>query len=220
MTCTAQDQDGATDGIKGRLSRYQKPAPVLIVITGPSGVGKDAVISCIKESGYPFHFVVTATDRRPRPDEREGIDYYFYSTNEFERMIATDELFEYARVYGQYKGVPKAQIREALVSGRDVIMRVDVQGAETIRSMVPQAITVFLAPPSIAILRQRLERRDSDSNLQIEKRLTTALKEMGRLRDFDYVVINREGQLEAAASQIVAIATAEKCRADHRAVEV
>lgn len=195
------------------LERYLCPAPLLAIISGPSGVGKDSVIRRMRELAYPLHFVVTATDRPQRPGEVEGIDYRFISTAEFERLIAQDELFEYARVYGQYKGVPKREVREALSRGIDVIMRLDVQGTATVRRLVPQAVTIFLAPPSLDVLIDRLKRRAGDSPQQRQRRLEVALAEMRCMEEFDYVVVNHEGALDEAADQIAAIITAEKCRA-------
>lgn len=194
------------------LEPYLHPSPVLVVISGPSGVGKDAVIRRMRERGAPFHFLVTATDRPIRPGEVHGEDYYFYSTEEFERMIAAGEFLEYASVYGQYKGVPKSQARRALDSGIDVVMRVDVQGAATIRRLVPGATLIFLAPPSLEILASRLERRGADSPEQVQERLRAALQEMQHLNEFDYVVINREDDLDGTVEQITAIIEAEKCR--------
>ena len=195
------------------LERYVCPAPLVAIISGPSGVGKDSVIRRMRELAYPFHFVVTATDRPQRPGEMEGVDYRFISTAEFERLIAQDELFEYARVYGQYKGVPKREVREALSRGVDVIMRLDVQGTATVRRLVPQAATIFLAPPSLDVLIDRLKRRAGDSPEQRQRRLEIALAEMNCIAEFDYVVVNREGALDEAVEQIAAIITAEKCRA-------
>jgi len=172
------------------------------------------VLNRMRELGYPFHFVVTMTDRAPRPGEVDGVDYWFVSTEEFEHMVEHGEMFEYARVYGQYKGVPKAQIREALAGGRDVAMRVDVQGAATIRRRVPGTLTVFLAPPSLDVLVDRLRRRSGDSPEQISRRLQTALAEMERMQEFKYVVVNREGELDRAVKDIMAIIQAEKCRTD------
>ena len=200
------------------LDRYLHPEPLLVVISGPSGVGKDSVVNRMRELEYPFHFVVTATDRPPRPGEVHGVDYYFVSTAEFQRMIAEDELFEHAIVYGQHKGVPKAHAREALSSGKDVVMRLDVQGAMTVAEKLPGALTVFLAPPSLEILVRRLRRRAADSPTQIRQRLETALYEMGRIGGFDYVVVNREGRLDHAVQQVVSIIAAAKCRADRQVV--
>lgn len=194
------------------LERYLRPAPLVVLLSGPSGVGKDSAIRRMRELGYPFRLVVTATDRPPRPGEVDGIDYRFLSTAEFEELIARGELFEYARVYGQYKGVPKREIREALAQGTDVILRLDVQGAATVRRLLPQAVSIFLVPPSLEVLAERLQRRAGDSLAQVERRLETALAELRRLDEFDYVVVNREGALDETAKQIAAIISAEKCR--------
>jgi len=200
------------------LQRYIRPPALFVVISGPSGVGKDSVIRRMQEMDSSFRFIVTATDRSPRPGEVHGVDYLFVSTAEFERMIAEDELLEYARVYNQYKGVPKAQACEALSSGQDVIMRVDVQGAETMRRLVPGVLTIFLAPPSLDVLIQRLSRRNADSVEQLQRRLDTAVAEMNVLPDFDYVVVNREDRLDESVRQIVSIIQAEKCRTARRNV--
>jgi guanylate kinase len=194
------------------LEPYLHPAPVLLVISGPSGVGKDSVIVRMREQNYPFHFVVTATDRAPRQGEVDGLDYYFVSTAEFRDMIANDELFEHALVYGQYKGVPKAHARRALQSGTDVIMRLDVQGAATIKRLIPASRSIFLVPPTMETLVDRLRRRRSDSEEQIQKRIQMALAEMERIDEFDYVVVNHEGQLDRTIDKIAAIIAAEKCR--------
>jgi guanylate kinase len=194
------------------LQRFLNPAPVLLVICGPSGVGKDSVVAGLRDSGHPFHFVVTATNRAPRRGEVHGQDYYFVSTVEFERMVAEDELFEHALVYDQYKGVPKAHARQALASGQDVVMRLDVQGAATAKRLLPAAITVFLAPPSSQVLLDRLGRRGGDTPEQVRHRLEMALAEMASMETFDYVVINQEGRMEEAVAQILAIIGAAKCR--------
>lgn len=196
------------------------PQPLLIVISGPAGVGKDAVVRRLKERGYPFHFVVTATDRPPRPGEEHGVHYFFVSTAEFERMIAEDELLEHAQVYGQHKGIPKQQVREALASGKDVVMRLDVQGAATVRRMAPEAVLIFLVAGSDEELEQRLRKRKSDSPEQIRERLATARAEMARLSEFDYVVVNREGELERAVDDVLAIIRAEHCRTTPRVVRL
>jgi guanylate kinase len=191
---------------------YLDPAPLLVVISGPSGVGKDSVIEGLRQSDHAFEFVVTATDRPPRPGEVDGVDYHFVSTLEFERMIAEDELLEYAQVYDQHKGVPKRQALQALDSGVDVLMRLDVQGAATIRQRVPGAITLFLTTSSAEELLSRLCRRATDSAAQIRQRFATALAEMERMDEFDYVVINHEGRLDETVRTIEAILHAEKCR--------
>ena len=134
----------------------QKPQPLLIVISGPSGVGKDSVVQGMKARDLTFHFVVTANTRAKRPDETDGVDYIFVSKAEFAEMIENDELLEYAVVYDDYKGIPKAQVRQALASGKDVVMRLDVQGASTIRKLAPEAVLVFLTTSSEEELVNRL----------------------------------------------------------------
>ena len=191
---------------------------LLIVISGQSGVGKDSLLQGLKERGHPFHFIVTATDRSPRPDEIHGVDYLFYTTEEFLRMEEEGELLEHAIVYGQHKGVPKHQVREALASGQDVFIRVDVQGASTIRSLVPGAVLIFLSASSEYELEQRLLARGSDSPEQIEERIATARDEINHLPNFDYFVVNRDGQLDRAVDDVMAIIQAEHCRVKPRVV--
>lgn len=192
--------------------------PLLVVISGPAAAGKDALIQRMQELNGRFHFVVTATDRAPRPGEVDGVDYYFVSTAEFNRMIQDDELIEHAIVYGQHKGVPKQHVREALASGLDVLMRLDVQGAEAVRQLIPQAVLIFLTPGSEAELVQRLHERGHDTPEQIERRLATAREEMERVAEFDYVVVNEDGKLDRAVEDVFAIIRAEHRRVKPRAV--
>ncbi len=192
--------------------------PLLIVISGPSGVGKDSVVQRMKDRDLPFHFVVTATDRPPRPNEVHGQDYYFYTTAEFEEMIVEGELLEHACVYGQYKGIPKAHVREALASGQDVVMRVDVQGADTMKRLIPEAITVFLTCESEEELLARLRQRRTESEEALQKRLQTAHLEMARIPEFDYVVVNRRDALDQAVDDVAAVIHAEHCRAVQRRI--
>jgi guanylate kinase len=194
--------------------------PLLIVISGPSGVGKDSVIQRMKERGFPFHFVVTATDRSPRPGELHARDYYFYSTDEFEQMIAEGELIEHAWVYGQHKGIPKAHVREALDSGQDVVMRVDVQGAQTVKNLIPAAITVFLLCESEEELVDRLRERRTESAEALQQRLAIAYDEMARIPDFDYVVVNQRSCLDTTVDDVMAIIRAEHCRAVPRRIRL
>jgi guanylate kinase len=196
------------------------PQPVLIVISGPSGAGKDTVVQRLRERGCPFHFVVTATDRPLRPGEVHGEDYYFYTTQEFERLIEQGELIEYAIVYGQYKGVPKAHIRAALASGQDVVMRVDVQGAASIKKLVPGAVLVFLTCESKDELVDRLRQRRSETDEELQGRIKTSLEELDRIPEFNYVVVNRKGALDDAVDDILAIIRAERCRANPPPIEL
>jgi len=195
-----------------------RPRPVLVVISGPSGVGKDATIQLVKERGYPCYFVVTATTRPKRPGEVDGVDYHFVTETAFADMIARGELIEHALVYGQYKGIPKAGIRAALASGRDVVMRIDVQGAATVRRLVPQAVTIFLTAESEEALIERLRRRHTDNETQLQQRIITARAELQRANEFKYRVVNCECSLDETVDQVIAIIQAEKCRTDWQAV--
>ncbi len=190
----------------------------MVVFSGPAGVGKDSVLRRLRERGLPYHFVVTTTDRPIRDGEVDGVDYHFVSTEAFRRLIDTDALLEYATVYDQHKGVPKAEVRQALQSGLDVIMRLDVQGAATIRAKYPQAVSVFLAPPSVEVLLHRLRARGGDSEEQLRCRLDAAVAELARAREFDFVVVNPEGELDAAVDKVIAILAAERCRTSRQAV--
>jgi guanylate kinase len=199
----------------------RKEAPLLIVISGPSGVGKDTVVKRMRERGLPFHFVVTATSRPRRENEIDGVDYIFVSRDEFDRMIEQNELLEHAEVYGQQKGIPKAQVREALKSGKDVVMRIDVQGARTIRELAEDALLVFLITQSEEELVRRLEKRQTETPEAMKLRLDTALLEMRSADElFDYYVVNADSQLDAAVDTIVDIISAEHHRIKPRKVEL
>ena len=194
--------------------------PILIVISGPAGAGKDALIQRMRERGHTFHFVVTATDRPPRPGEVDGVDYHFLSSAEFAQMIENDELLEHAEVYGQNKGIPKQQVREALDSGLDVVMRIDVQGAETMQRILPDAVFIFLTASSDCELEGRLRARGGDTEQQIQARLATARMELQRLKSFRYAVINRDQELDRAVDDVLAIVRAERRRVGRRPVEI
>jgi guanylate kinase len=196
----------------------QAARPLLVVISGPSGVGKDVTIRLMKEQAFPFYFVVTATTRPRRAGEVDGVDYHFVSEAAFKQMIADGELLEHALVYGQYKGIPKAGVRTALASGQDVIMRIDVQGAATVRRLVPHAISIFLTAESEAALVERLRRRHTEDEAQLQRRIETARAEVRRAVEFKYRVVNRECSLDATVNAVVAIMQAEKCRTDWQPV--
>jgi guanylate kinase len=192
--------------------------PLLIVISGPSGVGKDSVVQRMAARNMPFHFVITATTRPPRENEVDGVDYFFYTKDEFAGMIDRDELLEYALVYSDYKGIPKEQVRRALASGKDVVMRLDVQGAATIRELCPDALLIFLTTQTEDELEARLLARRSERPHEIKLRIATARQELKRVIEFDYVVANRDSKLDKTVDQIAAIIQAEHCRVDHRKV--
>jgi len=205
---------------------FEKPSlasqkhPLLIIISGPSGVGKDATLIRMKKAEPLFHYVVTATTRPKRPGEKDGVDYRFLSEDQFHQLAETKQLLEWAKVYGNYYGVPKEEIKEALNRGQDVIVKVDVQGASTIKQILPDAVFIFLIPPSTEELANRLKRRQSQPPAELNLRLNKAREEMESLSLFDYVVVNYTDKLDLAVSQINAIVTAEKCRVKPRAVRL
>ena len=194
--------------------------PLLVVISGPSGVGKDTVVHHLKLRGLPFHFVVTATSRPRRPDEVHGVDYFFYSEQEFLELLERGELLEHALVYNEHKGVPKQQVRDAMASGLDVVMRVDVQGAKTIKQLAPEAIAIFLMARDEAELAQRLRMRKTESEEHLQTRLQAAREELHYLDLFDYRVVNADSEVEAAVSTILAIIEAEHHRTHPRQVKL
>ena len=194
--------------------------PLLVVVSGPSGVGKDAVFQYMKELDRPWHFVVTATTRPRRRSERNGIDYLFLDTEEFEHMRKGEQFLECAEVYGNWYGVPKQQVKDALAKGKDVFVKLDVQGAATVRALVKDALMIFLAPPSIAELERRLRFRQSESVQTLRLRSEAAGDEMKAMEDFEFRVVNHNQRLDLAAFCIDAIVTAEKCRIPPRRMEV
>ena len=188
------------------------------MLSGPSGVGKDAVLALVKGSGNPLYFTVTVTTRPRRKGESDGVDYHFVTKERFEEMVGGGELVEWAEVYGYYYGVPRRQVKEALGRGCDVVVKVDVQGAATIKSAVPQALLIFLSPPSMEALEKRIRQRNTESTTELERRLATAHEEMNQQWLFDYVVVN--DRVDRAAAQIDAIVAAESCRDNSREYEL
>ena len=197
-----------------------QPNPLLIVISGPSGVGKDSVLEEMKSRGLPFHFVITATTRKPRPEEVEGVDYFFLSEDDFARMIDEGELLEYAVVYQDYKGIPKSQVRKALESGKNVIMRIDVQGAETVRKLANDALMIFLVPQSEEELINRLKKRNTETKESLKLRIATTRQEFKKIDLFDYIVVNKDDQLSETVDMIEAIIKAEQQRVHQRVVDL
>ncbi len=196
------------------------PQPLLIVVSGPSGVGKDSVLSMLKKRSLPLHFVVTTTDRLPRANEVEGVDYHFISHERFQEMIADGEFIEYALVYTDYKGVPRSQIREAFATGLDVILRVDVQGAARLRHLFPEAVLIFLVPENCEEWYQRLINRHSETPEQLKNRIETAKSELKRLPEFDYVVVNAHNCLEITADRIQSIIDVEHMKVHPRRIQI
>jgi guanylate kinase len=193
---------------------------LLIVISGPSGIGKDAAVQGLQARELPFHFVITATSRPPRKNEIDGVDYFFYSKAEFEALIEAGEFLEHAWVYSDYKGVPKSQVRHALESGKDVVMRLDFQGAKTVRELSPDAILVFLTASNSEEWIQRLKSRRSETEEELALRIQTAKQEYNSLDIFDYIVVNEDGQLDRTLDIIENIITAEHHRVHPREVHL
>ncbi len=194
--------------------------PLFVVLSGPSGVGKDAVLARMKKLERPFHYVITATTRPKRTGEKNGVDYHFLSQKEFQRMIDKHQFLEWANVYGKYYGVPKEEITSALSKGVDAVVKVDVQGAATIKKILPQAVFIFLMSPSVEALEKRLRKRRSESSTDLALRLERAKGEIKSLPIFDYVITSRQNKLDEVVFQIDAIVTAEKCRVKPRIVEL
>ena len=194
------------------------PQPLLIVISGPSGIGKDSVLKEMKRRNLPLHFVVTATSREPRPEEVHGKDYFFFSREEFEERIRKGEFIEHAKVYNDLKGIPRWQIEDALNSGKDVVLRVDVQGAETIRNLYPEALLIFLIPRSYKEWHERLVNRNTESPEDLQTRINISVKEVEKIGIFDYLVINAEHLLCQAVDDIVTIIRAEHLAVKHRKI--
>jgi len=211
---------GKTSKLTEKRETAGTARPLLIVISGPSGVGKDAILNGMRALEGPLAFAVTATTRPQRPGETDGIDYHFVTADRFREMISGGELVEWANVYGNLYGVPKRQIQQALVEGVDVVVKVDVQGAASIKEIVPQAVFIFVAPPSMGNLEQRLRERKTESGIDLNLRTKSAAEELASLPMFDYVVVNHDGKLDVAVSQISAIITAEKCRVKVRSIEI
>jgi guanylate kinase len=193
---------------------------LLFVLSAPSGTGKDSVIKALKEQGADFYVVASVTTRSPRPGESEGNPYHFISEESFKQLIDEGELLEYANVHGNWYGQPRKAIRENLKAGRDVLLKIDVQGAATVRSKVPQAIFIFLVPGSLDELGERLTQRDTETPEERARRLADARKEMEQRYRYDYLVINRQNHLQEAVEQLRAIMLAEHARTQIRQIDI
>jgi guanylate kinase len=192
--------------------------PLLVVLTGPSGAGKDSLLAELRSRSESYHIAVNVTTRAPRPGEQEGVDYYFVSEKEFARMLQDGELLEHAVVYGQDKGVPRSPIRHALASAQDVLVRTDVQGARTIKRLVHGSITIFVAAPSEVELRRRVRERGGDSEEQVRLREEIAKQEIAAAPEFDYMVINED--VARAANEIEEIISRERARPGRQSARV
>ena len=190
--------------------------PLLLVFSGPSGAGKDSVLTRMKELDIPLEFIVTVTTRPRRPRERDNVDYHFISEENFQKMLQEKELLEWANVYGNWYGVPKEPVKQALEKGQDAMVKVDIQGVTTIKKILPKAVFIFLIPPSMPELITRLRKRNTESKTELDLRLKTAEQEIKKLPMFDYAVVNKQEQIDSVVSDIRAIITAEKLRVTPR----
>lgn len=186
--------------------------PLFVVLSGPSGAGKDAVLDELARRGQRFHRVITCTTRPPRDNERDGVDYYFVSDTQFDALIENDGLLEHAVVYGHRSGVPGAQVFDQLAEGLDVYVRTDVQGAASIKRLMPDAVLVFIAPSSLDEIEARIRARGSDDEERIARRLATAFEEMARSGEFEHVIVNEPGELAATVDMLSDILAAERAR--------
>ncbi len=208
--------------VAARLVASPRPqhGGLVFVLSGPSGVGKDSVMNCLRDEDLNLHFCVTATTRRQRPGETHGINHYFVGRDEFQGMRDAGELLEWALVHENYYGVPLQEVRQAFARGLDPFMRVDVQGAASVRARLPRAVLVFLAPESIDDLSPRLQERGTETADEMALRLANARREMEALPQFDYVVVNRQGCLAESVAAVRAIVLAERCKVEPRWVIV
>jgi len=193
---------------------------LVFVLSGPSGVGKDSVMDCLREGDFGLHFCVTATTRRQRPTERHGVNHYFVERETFRTMVDAAQLLEWAVVHDNYYGVPLHEVRTAFERRTDPFMRVDVQGAASVRARLPRAVLIFLAPESLDDLSPRLKERGTETEDEMTLRLANARREMKALPQFDYVVINRQGCLEESVAAVRAVVIAERSKVEPRWVTV
>jgi len=192
--------------------------PLLIVLSGPSGAGKDALLIRMKESGYPLEYITTVTTRTQRAGEKDKVDYHFVSPERFQKMVENGGLLEWANVYGNWYGVPKQPVKQALEQGQDTIVKVDIQGVATIKKILPEAISILVVPPSKEELVTRLKERRTESPPDLSLRIKAVEEEIKQLPLFDYIIMNRQDKIEMAISDIKAIIAAEKCRVSAREV--
>jgi guanylate kinase len=205
---------------KSATTAIQLPerSPLLVVVSGPSGVGKDAALRRMQERHYPFYFLVTNTTRLKRENETDDVDYHFITKEKFAEMEQRGDFLEHAVVYGYDYGNSRSEVRAALARGQDVIMRIDVQGAATLKRTMPEAVFIMLLPPSSEALEARLRKRRTEPEEYLQIRLHAARLEMGEVEKFDYVIVNEDNALDETAELIHAIIKVEKRRVKPRRV--
>ena len=193
---------------------------LLVVLSGPSGVGKDAVLARLREARPDLCYVVTATTRPMRDGERDGVDYQFLSHEQFDALLARDEFLEHAEVYGNRYGSPKEQVRRALAQGQDAVVKIDVQGAASIRRMAPEALLLFIEPPSMEELERRLRERKTESPEQLALRIRTAESELDAAEWFDYAIVNDTDALDGTVESILRVVDEQRARVPPRTVDL
>jgi guanylate kinase len=198
------------------------PAPMLVIISGPSGVGKDTIIAALQRRHHQpeYYYVVTCTTRARRPNETEGVSYHFVSQERFEALRRARELLEANEVHGNWYGTPKAGVRQALASGQHAVLKIDVQGAAVVKDRVPDALLIFVVPPSLETLFQHLRARQTETADELEVRQRNAAIELARQHDYDYVVVNEENHVDVTAARIEEIIASEEWRGKRRQVVI
>ncbi|MFL5777708.1 MAG: guanylate kinase [Chloroflexota bacterium] len=198
------------------------PGALLVIISGPSGVGKDTIIDALRSRGHEadYHFVVTCTTRARRPDEVDGVSYHFLDRRRFQKLRQEGGLLEANEVHGNWYGTPVGEVQRALIDGKDVILKIDVQGAQEVKERVPDALLVFVVPPSLEALFQRLRARATENADELELRQRNAAIELARQDDYDHVVTNETGQVDLTAERIDRIIAEEHQRSPERRVRV
>ncbi len=199
-----------------------EPRPMLVIISGPSGVGKDTIIEALQRRRHrpPYHYVVTCTTRARRPGETDGVSYNFLTAEEFLTLRDAGELLEANQVHGHWYGTPRAGLRDALARGQHAILKIDVQGAKVVKGCAPDALLIFVVPPSLETLFQHLKARRTESADELELRQRNAAIELARADDYDYVVVNEEGNVDRTAKRIDEIISHEERRGSRGPVTV
>jgi guanylate kinase len=198
------------------------PGALLVIISGPSGVGKDTIIDALRDRPREpdYHYTVTCTTRAPRPGEVPGVSYQFLTRAQFRELREAGELLEANEVHGNWYGTPRREVAAALAQGHDVILKIDVQGAAAVKALIADALLVFVVPPSLETLFRRLRTRATETAEQLELRQRNAAIELARAGDYDHVVLNEDGLVERTAERIDAIIRAERARHPDRRVVV
>lgn len=210
------------EGERRRRVVLGAPGAMVVIVSGPSGVGKDTILRVMRER-FPDparRFVVTYKTRQPRPGEIAGVDYNFVSLDEFLRMQVEGALLEASEVHGHWSGTPRDQVKAALKKGRHAILKIDVQGADKVKALIPEALRIFIAPPSPRVRQRRLKDRATETPAEMERRNRDAELEMARAADFDHVVINRTGRVLATARQIDQIIRQEQAAHPRRRIKL